>query len=144
MRLEDSRGDAGIRAAAADVAAHSLADALGVAAGVALGEQPDGAHDLAGRAVAALKPVVIEEGRLHRMEVVASGEALDGQHLGAVEARGEREAGIDPAPVDEDGAGAALAAVAALLGACEVQSLAQEVEQRDARVVESRRLAARR
>ena len=51
-------------------------------------------------------------------------------------ADGEREAGIDAPAVDQDGAGAALAAVAALLGAGQVEALAQEVEQRDARIVE--------
>ena len=56
----------------------------------------------------------------------------------------EREAGIDPPAVDEDRAGAALAAIAALLGAGEVETLAQEVEKRHARVVECRRLAAHR
>ena len=42
---------------------------------------------------------------------------------------------IAPA-VDQHRAGAALAAVAALLGAGQVEPLAQQVEQRDARVVE--------
>ena len=39
-------------------------------------------------------------------------------------------------PFDEHGAGAALAAVAALLGAGQVEALAQEIEKRHARVVE--------
>ncbi len=47
---------------------------------------------------------------------------------------GERQAGIDPPPVDHHGAGAALAVVAALLGAGQVQVLAQGVEQRGAGV----------
>ena len=47
---------------------------------------------------------------------------------------GERQAGIDPPPVDDHRAGAALAVVAALLGAGQVQMLAQRVEQRGARV----------
>ena len=38
--------------------------------------------------------------------------------------------------VDQDGAGAALAAVASLLGSGQVEALAQEIEQRDARIVE--------
>ena len=58
--------------------------------------------------------------------------------VGAVVADRERQARIDPPAVDQDRAGAALAAVAALLGAGQVQPLAQEIEQRDARVVEAR------
>ena len=57
---------------------------------------------------------------------------------------GERQAGIDAAAIDEDGAGAALAAVAALLGSGQIEPLAQQVEQRDAGVVEHDRPASRR
>ena len=46
----------------------------------------------------------------------------------------ERQAGVDPPAVDDHRAGAALAVVAALLGAGEMQMLAQRVEQRGARV----------
>ena len=58
-----------------------------------------------------------DKSRLHRMELVASGEALDGYHLGAIEADRQRQAGVDAAPVEQDRACAALAAVAAFLGA---------------------------
>ena len=68
-------------------------------------------------------------------EDVAARDALDRQDIGAVGAHRQREAGIDPPAVDQHGAGAALAAVAALLGSGQVQALAQQVEQRDARVV---------
>ena len=47
---------------------------------------------------------------------------------------GERQAGIDAAAVDHDGAGAALAVVAALFGAGEVQVIAQRIQQRRAGV----------
>ncbi len=77
-----------------------------------------------------------DEGGLHRMKVVAMGEALDGDDLCAVETHREGETGIDPLPVHEHGAGAALPAVAALLGSGQVEALAQEVKQRYARVVE--------
>ena len=75
-----------------------------------------------------------DEGGLHRMQLVAIGEALDGQDVGAVKADRQRQAGIDAPAVDQHGAGAALAAVAALLGAGEVEPLAQQVEQGDARI----------
>ncbi len=48
----------------------------------------------------------------------------------------ESEAGIHPPPVHDDGASAALAAVAALLGAGGAKALAQEVEQGHARIFE--------
>ena len=83
--------------------------------------RPIGAHDLARRAEAALEAVMVDEGGLHRMQRVAVGQALDGGDLGAVVADRERQAGIDPAAVDQHGAGAALAAVAAFLGAGEVR-----------------------
>jgi hypothetical protein len=47
---------------------------------------------------------------------------------------GQAQAGIDAAAVDDHGAGAALALVAALLGAGQVQVFAQQVEQRGAGV----------
>ena len=56
--------------------------------------------------------------------------------LRAVAADREREAGIDPAPVDVDRAGAALPAVAALLGPGQIEAFAKQIEQRDPRVVQ--------
>ena len=46
----------------------------------------------------------------------------------------ERQAGIDAPAIDDHGAGAALAVVAALLGAGEMQMLAQRIEQGGASV----------
>ena len=57
-----------------------------------------------------------------RMQLVAVRHALDGQDVGAVVADRQGEAGIDPPAVDQDRAGAALAAVAALLGSGQVQA----------------------
>ena len=85
--------------------------------------------DLAGGAVAALEAVVLEEGLLQRVQLVAVGQALDGGDLGAVGGDREHQAGVDAAAVEQDGAGAALAVVAALLGAGQIEVLAQGVEQ---------------
>ncbi|MNT54355.1 hypothetical protein D3C72_1915140 [compost metagenome] len=101
-----------------------------------LGEQAKGAHDLPRRAEAALEAVAGDEGRLERMQGVAIGEALDGGDFGAVEAGGKGKTGIDAPPIDEHGAGTALAPVTALLRARQVKPLAKKVEQRHARVVE--------
>jgi hypothetical protein len=90
--------------------------------------------DLAGRAVAALKRVVRDEGRLHRVEVVGPAEPLDRRDRVALVHGGETQAGVNAHAVHQHRAGAAMAVVAALLGAGEMQVLAQSVEQRDARV----------
>src|SRR5689334_11982596 len=71
-RFLDRREDVVVSAAAADVAAHQLAD-LVVGAGVPFVEQTDGRAELAGGAIAALEGVVLDEGRLHGVEGVALG-----------------------------------------------------------------------
>ena len=50
----------------------------------------DRRHDLPGRAIAALKCIMIDEGLLHRMQFTAIGETFDRSH--AVALRGDREA----------------------------------------------------
>jgi hypothetical protein len=77
-----------------------------------------------------------DEGGLHRVQLVAARDAFDGEDVGAVMADGECETGIDALAVDENGAGAALPAVAPLLGSGQVEALTQEIEQRDARIVQ--------
>jgi hypothetical protein len=68
------------------------------------------------------------------MQVVAVGQALHGRDVGPIARDGQGQAGVRPAPVDEDGARAALAVVAALLGPGQPQALPQQVEQRHAGV----------
>ena len=97
-------------------------------------EHADRRADLARRAVAALVAVVLDEGGLHRMQLVRRAQAFDGGDLGALVHHRQRQAGVDAPAVDDHRAGAALAVVAALLGAGQVQVLAQRVEQRGAGV----------
>ena len=97
-------------------------------------EQADCRADLARRAVAALETVVSDEGGLHGVELVARGQALDRGDPAAFDARGEREAGQHAAPIDEHRAGAALALIAALLRAGQLESLAERIQQDDARI----------
>ena len=99
-------------------------------------DQADRAHDLAGRAEPALQAVMRDESGLDRMQLVAARDALDGEDVGAVMADRQSQARIDPSAVDQHRAGAALAAVASLFGSGQVETLAQEIEQRDARVFE--------
>ena len=128
--------DPGIGRATAEIAAHALADALRIVARLAFVDQPESAHDLAGRAEAALESVMRDEGGLHGMQLLAARHAFDGRDRRTVVRDRQREARIDTPAIDQDGAGAALAAIAALLGAGQVETFAQEVEERDARIVE--------
>jgi hypothetical protein len=63
----DRRHDLRISAAAADTAAHELAD-LGVRTRAALRQQAGRRDDLARRAIAALEPVVLDERGLERVQ----------------------------------------------------------------------------
>src|SRR5438132_12439902 len=66
-RFLDGSEDVVVSAAAAEVAAHQLADVI-VGAGVPLAQQADGRAELAGGAVTALEGVVLDEGGLHGVE----------------------------------------------------------------------------
>jgi hypothetical protein len=126
--VTDGRDDVGICPTSTDVAAHPLAD-FGVGAGMAFVGQRHGRHDLAGHTVAALEAVMVQEGRLHRVEIAAGREALDGGDCLALAAHGESKAGDDSTAVDMHGAGAAGTAVAALLRAGEGRLFLQRIEQ---------------
>ena len=102
--------------------------------GLDLAEHGDARADLARRAVAALVAVMLDKGLLHGVKITWGAEALDRNDLHALVHDREREAGIDPATVDNDRAGTTLAVVAALLGPGQVQVLAQGVEQGGSRV----------
>src|SRR5258705_7709925 len=76
--------NAAVGAAAADVAAHPLADFI-VASGVPFFQQRNRRADLPRRAVAALKSVVADERGLHRMQPAVRGQPFDrGDLLAAV------------------------------------------------------------
>src|SRR5689334_16008378 len=126
--LTDRGPDVRVGRAAADVAAHVLGD-VGIGAGVALLDEGDRRHDLAGRAVSTLECVVLDEGPLHRVQLLFAGQPLDRRHLVPLAGHGQGQAGEHPPAIDPDRAGAAGALVAALLGAGEVEVLAQRVEQ---------------
>src|SRR5215212_10785040 len=76
-RLEHRLADAGVSAAAAEVTRQPLMDLVEARVGVPV-EQGLGGHDEAGRAEAALLGVVLDEGRLERMELGGPAEPLDG------------------------------------------------------------------
>ena len=62
------------------------------------------------------------------------GQPLDGDDLGILVRDGEGQTAIDAPTVEQNGAGAALPMVAALLGAGEAEPLAQRIQQRRARI----------
>ncbi|MNH24987.1 hypothetical protein D3C79_849480 [compost metagenome] len=64
------------------------------------------------------------------MQLAVAGQPFDGDQLGAVTHDRQREAGVDALAITQHCAGPALAMVAALLGAYQVQLLTQQVEQR--------------
>src|SRR4051794_21039158 len=113
--LGDRLDDVGIRAAAADIAAHTFAYlgrgrlrlrrkvARDVAwhSGLDLAKDADGGADLARRAITALVAVVFHESGLHGMQIVGTAEAFDrGDRVALVHHR-ERQAGGDAAAIDE-------------------------------------------
>ena len=78
--------------------------------------------------------MVVLERLLHRMQLAALREALDGRDVGAVAGDRERRAGLDRLAVDMDDAGAALRGVAADMRAGQAQVFAQELNQQRARI----------
>ncbi len=88
----------------------------------------NGAHDLTGCAVTALVSVVLDEGGLHRMQVVAFGKSFNRGDLLALLHNSEGQAGRYSTPIDEHSACAAMSEAAALFAACQVKIVAQTIE----------------
>jgi len=125
--LFDGRHDVGIRAAPADIAAHELADFIGIAS-LALGDQAGGGTNLARGAIAALEGIVLDEGLLQWMHRASLRQALDRRDVRAVLHHRQGEAGIDSSAIDQNRAGPALAVIAALLRAGEIEMETKRVE----------------
>src|SRR5258708_3607474 len=92
-------------------------------------EERDGAEDHAGRAVAALERVVVEEGLLHDVQGAGGGEPFDGGDAFAGGSAGLGEAASGGDAIEEDGAGGALSFAAAELGSSEVEIVAEDAEE---------------
>src|SRR5215467_7103582 len=80
----DRLDDVVVAGAAAEIALEFLADGLLVEVVALAVDDVDRGHDHARRAEAALQAVVLAERLLHRVQLLAVGEALDGAHVGAV------------------------------------------------------------
>ena len=96
-------------------------------------EQGGGAHQHPGRAVAALERVVLVERLLERRQLTVGGEPLDRRDLGALGLHREHHAALHRLAVDVDGAGAAVARVAADVRPGETEVVAEEVDEEPAR-----------
>src|SRR4051794_35027805 len=127
--LFHGRDNVWIGSAAADVAAHVLANVV-IAARVALLHTTDCRHDLSRRAITALERILVDKGLLHRVQLVTSRESLDGEDLLSLRGKRQCQAGHYPTAIDQDGAGAALTVVTAFFAAVEADVLAQRVQQR--------------
>jgi hypothetical protein len=74
--------------------------------------------------------VIVAERSLHRVQFVALGDTLNGGDIGAVGLSDQHRAGFDRPPVDMHDTGAALAGVAADMGAGQIQMIAQEMDKK--------------
>src|SRR5437879_11463166 len=121
--------------AAAQVPAQRVTD-LGFAGGCVVAQERDERHEDAGGAEAALQRVCLAEGALQRVELVraARREALDRRERCAVRLHRKHQTGAHRLAVEQHGAGAAHAVLAADVGAGEPQVLAQEVAQEEPRL----------
>ena len=121
----DGRDDPRVGAAAAHVAVHRAGD-LRLAGIGRSPQQRHARHDHARRAVAALHRVDLEERLLDGVQPAVLLEPFDGgDRLAGRRGRG-RDAGAGGPAVDQHGAGAALALAAAVLGAGQVELVAQD------------------
>ena len=77
---------------------------------------------------------MLDKRRLHGVELLTICQPFDRRDLIAVVHGGERETGINSTAIDQYRTRAALAMIASLLRAGEMQSFAQRVEQRYARI----------
>jgi hypothetical protein len=125
-----------IGAAPTEISAHAFTHALRIVASLTLLDQTDRTHDLAGRTEPALQSIVRDKCLLHRMKPIALRHTFDRKDVGAVVTDRERKARIDPSTLDDDRTGAALPAVAALLGAGQMKTFAKKIEEREARIVD--------
>src|SRR5690349_20644386 len=78
--LLNGRHDVGVRATAADVAAHQFFD-VGIERTARFFQQCDGRHDLARRAITALITIALEERSLHGVHRFGRAQTFDGRDL---------------------------------------------------------------
>jgi hypothetical protein len=122
-RLLDSRDNVRVSAASADVSAHQFAYFIGSPC-LSFCDKARRRANLPGSAVTALKRVVIDECLLQWMKGSVDSKALNGRDLGAVFHNRERQTGVDPPSLDQNGTRTALAVIAAFLCAGQLEAIA--------------------
>ena len=131
--LLDGLDDVHVAGTPAEVARDPLAHLLVGRLRVLL-QEPCGLHDHPRGAEPALEAMTVPEGLLERVERAALLHALDGTDLRAVRLDGEHRARLRAGAVDVDRAGAAVARVAAGVGAGEAELVAEEMHEQEARL----------
>src|SRR5713226_9777195 len=126
--LGDGLHDEMVAGAAAQMAGQHLAN-LPMGRRRMLREKRADAHDDAGRAVAALEPVLGPEGFLNRMQPLPGRDALYGGDLPAVGLNRQHETGANGLAVEEHGAGTAHAMLATDMRPREIEVFANEISQ---------------
>jgi hypothetical protein len=121
--------DLQVAGAATEHAAKSGFD-VGARRRLRLGETGGGCHQHAGCANATLGRAVSKKGTAQVFGQAARAAALDGRDRAPAALGCGHEAGADGRAVAEDGAGTAVASIAADLGAGQMQAIAQHVGQR--------------
>src|SRR5262245_53650019 len=125
--------DVGIAGAAAEIGGEHVEQVLVADVGLAL-EHAGRQHQKAGRAEAALQAVIVDEGLLQRMQHVALCQALDGADRPALGLHRKHQTRAHGLAIEQDGAGAADAVLAADVGAGLAAVVADGVDQRAARI----------
>ena len=139
--LLDRGADAGVGAAAADVAGHRGVDLRVVRALVAL-EQRGRTHDLPALAVAALRHIERDPGVCHSLADTVIRQTFDGGDPRAGRCRDRRRAAANRLAVHVNRAGAALCETATELGTSQAEVVAHRPKNRRARIGVDRHLSA--
>src|SRR5262249_60043322 len=126
-RVQHGLDDVVVTGAAADIALELVAHGRLVELAAIAMDNVDRGHDHARGAEAALQPVIVAERRLHRVQVVALGNAFDRGDARSRGLSGQHGAGFYRLAIDVNDTGAALAGVAADMGASQVQMIAQQM-----------------
>ena len=124
----DRGDDVRVRRTTAEVSAHALAYLSRACTRIYL-QKRRRAHDLTGRAVAALEAIVLDECGLQRVKAVTARHPFDCGDLVTFGPDRKSETGQHCSPIDMHRAGSALAVVTAFLRARAMQSLSKGVEQ---------------
>ena len=127
-RVQHRFDDIVVAGAAADAAFQLVADGCLVQLVAVAVHDIDRRHDHAWSATAALRAKIAAEGGLHRVQLVALGDAPDCGDIGAGGLSDQRGAGVDRPAVDMDGASAALPGVAADMCPGQIEIFAQQMD----------------